>query len=172
MSKWLYTFVVPSGPLLDRCHRTTTVSEGTGDAEGAFRRASVLESEVTLSLNSESARQVAYYRAVMDGWTCTHSTLAEDLSGPEGEWPGDWRALSEPGVMIVEEATPDRRDVVTARARKLLRQTEFEDDPGAYARTAFLHAFLDGLTFSQSTRYPLVVIGRCLGATMGDEEYA
>jgi hypothetical protein len=117
----------------------------------------------------DNIENVCFFRTLMDGWDAPHRSLLSWLETNRPSATASWKRFIKMGFLILTPQAGQRLlPCPSARDLRGLR-TQFRLE--GYALTAFVAALYDGLTFQACTGLPLILTARCVGGSMGDEEY-
>lgn len=164
--KYLFTFAAVGNTVSQRI--VSTVQDDVSRlAEGALVKS--IEGTLYEALNVWPDA-VAFYGSVMDGWDATHRVLSKWISDHRPQAKRIWQEFCDTSVLVSNDAVSLGLAACPAgpEISKIVRAAKLE----AYAIRAFIDALYDALRFAASTGTTFVAVGRCLGGSLDDSEYA
>ncbi len=156
MSRWLYTFVVCSDPVL------TQIASLMAHADSQHLEVQRVES-LLLGALERNASPVAYFRMIMDGWNCTHERLMELGMVCCADLRTD--------LMLLSRQHWVQLSISEEYAANVSQEQCVDAEPGGYAVLAFRRALADMFGFMQGTHRPGIILCRCLGPSRDDRDY-
>jgi hypothetical protein len=115
---------------------------------------------------------IAFYRAVLDSWDPTHRDLLAWVAARRPRALPIWERFCAEGLLLQGPGPEDAIGLAPRPRAPELARAVVGHRLNACAIRAFLHALYDAMQFAACTATALVVVGRCVGPSCDDGEYA